>query len=267
MALSVVDLQESQLRALDDLCSGLTAQEWATPTDCPGWSVQDNLSHIVGTESTILGRPAPDHQPGEKPWIRNPIGAGNEVHVDFRRSWTPDKVLEEFRDIADERIKSIRALSPEDLAGESWTPIGQGTVADLLAIRVMDMWVHEQDIRRAIGKPGGLDGPIAEHVFGRHATAIPFVVGKKVAPPAGTTVVVEVTGPAGGTIAVATEGKRANRLDEIPDEPTVTLSMDLETFNCLCTGRGDPATHAKKVTITGDQPLGGRVVEQLNFMV
>lgn len=265
--LGVVEKLEMVFRSLDDLCSTLTPEEWATETECPGWSVQDNLSHIIGTESMILGRPAPEHDPGDKPWVRNPIGAGNEIHVDYRRSWPPEKVLDEYREVTGERIKAVQALDDAGLAAESWTPIGQGTVADLLAIRTMDIWVHEQDIRRAIGRPGSLDGPVAEHAFDRHATALPFVVGKKVSPPEGTMVVFEVTGPAGGTVAVGTDGKRASRLDAAPDDPTVRLSMDLETFNRLCTGRGDPADVGKNVSIEGDEELGRRIVASMNFMV
>jgi uncharacterized protein (TIGR03083 family) len=264
---SVVDLQETVFRSLDDLCSSLTPEEWKLETECPGWSVQDNLSHIIGTESTILGRPVPSHDPGDKPWVRNPIGAGNEVQVDYRRSWPPSKVLEEFRDVSGERVKAIRAMSDEDLAGDSWTPIGQGTVADLLAIRVMDCWVHEQDIRRAVGKPGSLDGPVAEHAFGRHSMALPFVVGKKVGAPDGTTVIFEITGPAGGVVGIGVEGKRANRLDAVPDSPDVKLIMDLQTFNRLCCGRGDPADVTGEVKIDGDEALGRKILDQQNFMV
>lgn len=265
--IGVVAKTEMAFRALDDLCSSLTPEEWSLPTDCPGWSVQDNLSHVVGTESMILGRPAPEHDPGEKEWIRNPIGASNEVQVDYRRSWPPEKVLEEYREVTGERIKAMKAYSDEDLKAESWTPVGQGTVEDLLAIRIMDIWVHEQDIRRAVGKTGGLEGPVAEHAFGRHSTAMPFIVGKKVAPPDGTTVVFEVTGPAGGTVAVGKEGKRAERLDEVPESPTVRLSMDLATFSCLCCGRGDPSALAEQVKIEGDTELGRKIVGELNFMI
>jgi uncharacterized protein (TIGR03083 family) len=265
--MGVIDLQEMQYRSIDDLCSSLAPEEWARETDCPGWSVQDNISHIIGTENMILGRPAPEHEPGDKPWVRNPIGAGNEVQVDYRRSWPAEKVLEEFREVSGERIKALRALGPEDLKGESWTPIGQGTVADLIAIRIMDMWVHEQDIRRAVGRPGGLEGPVAEHAFSRHLTALPFVVGKKVGLPEGSTVVFEVTGPAGGTVGIGTDGKRASRLDTVPDDPTVKLTMDLETFNRLCTGRGDASEIRKAVTVDGDRELGDRIIDQMNFMV
>ncbi len=261
---SVVALQEMAFNALDELCSSLTPDEWDKTTDCPGWSVKDNLSHIIGTESTILGRPAPDHDPGEKPWIRNPIGAGNEIHVDYRRSRTAADVLDEFREVTGERMKILRSMSEADLDGESWTPIGPGKVRDLVAIRVMDCWVHEQDMRRALGEPGNLTGPVAEHAFGRHAGAMAFVVGKKVAPPEGTTVVFDVADF--GEIPVIVEG-RARVLDTVPEDPTARLCMDLETYNCLCCGRGDPQGIGQSVKIEGDAALGSRVLENMNFMV
>lgn len=264
---SVVDKLEMQLKALDELCSSLSEAEWDAETECPGWSVKDNISHIIGTEHSILGNPPPQHDPGEKPWIKNPIGASNEIHVDYRRGRSGAEVLDELREVAAERLAAVKALSEDDLAAESWTPIGQGTVADLIAIRIMDMWVHEQDIRRAVGKPGNLEGPIAEHVVGRHATALPFVVGKKVGISEGTAVVFDVTGPAGREIAVTTDGKRAKQMDEVPTDPTVRLTMDLETFNRLCTGRGEVSEVASGVKIEGDEALGKRIVEQMNFMI
>ena len=37
------------------LCEGLTPEQWALPTDCPGWSVQDNVAHMIGTERMLAG--------------------------------------------------------------------------------------------------------------------------------------------------------------------------------------------------------------------
>jgi uncharacterized protein (TIGR03083 family) len=250
---------------LIELCSSLTPEQWGLDTDCPGWSVKDNISHISGTESMLLGRPAPDHEVGSKPWIRNPVGANNEVAVDYRRPWGPEKVLEELREVASERMNGLRALTDEELAADSWTPIGPGTLRDLLNIRVMDFWVHEQDIRRAVGKPGGLDTPVAAHAFGRHRTAIPFVVGKKAGAPDGTTVVVEVDGQE--PFGVRVDGKRASLTDDVPDAPDVKLSTDLDTFNRLCTGRGDPEPLKRKVRVSGDADLGARILDQINFMI
>ena len=47
-------------QALADVGAGLTEEDWKTPTDLPGWSVQDTLSHVIGTERLLEGLPAPD---------------------------------------------------------------------------------------------------------------------------------------------------------------------------------------------------------------
>ena len=261
---SVVELQKTAYKAIDDLCASLTDEEWDRPTECPGWTVKDNLSHIIGTESGFLGRPAPAHKVERKPWIRNDIGQLNEVQVDYRRSRTPPEVLAEFREVVLERTKQLDALTEDDLNADSWTPAGPGTLRDFLAIRVMDCWVHEQDMRRAVGKPGGYGNELAVHAFGRHSSAMPFVVGKKVAPPEGTIVVFDVEGFV--PLAVEMRAPRAGTVD-VPDEPTVTLHMDHETFTRLACGRGDNADVAENVKIEGDVALGRTVVASMNFMI
>jgi uncharacterized protein (TIGR03083 family) len=261
----VVELQIQVFRDIDALLGSLSDEDWQTETECPGWSVQDNVAHIIGTESMLLGRDAPAHDPGTKPWVHNPIGEGNEIQVDYRRTFTPQQVLDEYREVTSERISGLEQLTDAELGADSWTPVGPGTVRDLLAVRIMDCWVHEQDIRRAVGKPGGLEGPVAAHAFGRHRGAMGFVVGKKAGAPDGTTVVVDVAGQQ--PIAVAVEGKRANILSDAPADPDVRLSMDLETFNRLCCGRGPVDDVASGVKIEGDADLGRRIVQNMNFMI
>ena len=266
---AVVDNMERVWQAIDALCGTLTEQEWKTPTDCPGWSVQDQLSHIAGAEARILGRPAPEHTPSDLSHVKNEMGERNEATVDLRRSWTGAQVLEEFREMTAERLKILRAMSEDDFAAETQTPIGPGTMRLLLEIRIFDAWIHLQDMRRAVQRPGELEGPVAEHSIGRCTIAMPFVVGRKAQAPDGTTVVFDVTGAAGRTIAVGVDGKRANFLDTPPASPTVRLSMDVETFACLGCGRWDPdaTLQAGKVQLTGDTALGETIVRQMNFMV
>ena len=72
--------------SVSDLCADLTEDEWKTPTGCPGWSVQDNVSHLIDFESFALGRPRPDHSIGDLPHLKNDMGKINEVGVDARRS-------------------------------------------------------------------------------------------------------------------------------------------------------------------------------------
>ena len=46
--------------ALAEVCHELSDTEWALPTECPGWDVKDQLSHLIGIEQAIMGEPAPE---------------------------------------------------------------------------------------------------------------------------------------------------------------------------------------------------------------
>ena len=264
-----VDKMEAVWLSITALCGDFGEDEWKSPTDCPGWSVQDQLSHLVGSETRLLGHPAPDHVPQETGHAKNETGKRNEVLVDWRRSWPGAKVLEEFQEVTGQRLRLLQTMSADDFAAETETPIGPAPVRELLAIRIFDAWVHEQDIRRAVGRPGAMEGSVAAHAMGRMTMAMPYVVGRKVQPPDGTTVVVNVNGLAGRVFAIAVEGSRANFIPAMPVPPTASLSMDLETFACLACGRWDPAAvlDSGRVRIQGDNALGEAIVGQLNFMI
>ncbi|HMF82519.1 MAG TPA: maleylpyruvate isomerase family mycothiol-dependent enzyme [Acidimicrobiia bacterium] len=264
----LVDRLEEVWTSIDSMCANLNEEQWKTPTDLPGWSVQDNVVHISAIESTILGRPDPDHTPPDYDHVKNDAGQHNEVWVDSRRSWSGAQVLDEFREVTGARLRQLRGLTPSDFDAESWTPAGPGTVRDLLPFRIFDSWAHEQDIRRAVDQPCDFSSPAGELSFARVVSALPYVVGKKVAPPDGTTVVFDVTGSRPMTIAIGVDGGRAKPLSTAPERATVTLAMDAQTLACLGLGRWDPAAALDddQVTITGDEKLGRAVVGQMNFM-
>ncbi len=264
----LVDMMAHVWRSIEGLCESLSEEEWKIPTDCPGWSVQDQVAHLGGSESRILGNPAPDHTPAETGHVKSEGGMSNEVVVDYRRSWTGRQVLDEFRELTGQRMTDLRALSDEDFAAETETPLGPAPVSEFISIRIMDAWVHEQDIRRALGRPGELDGPTAAHALGRILRAMPFVVARRAQAPDGATVVFDVSGPAGRVLPVVVEGNRAREADEAPAEATVHIEMDAETFGCLGCGRWEPdeMLHTGRVQVQGDAALGEAIVRQMNIM-
>lgn len=252
---------------LGELCGGLSDDQWRAPTDCPGWDVKDQLSHIAGTESWLLGRPAPDHQLRSTQHVRNAIGQQNELQVDWRRSWSPAEVLADFNEVTAERLRVLEGYDDDDWERESFTPVGPGTVRDFMQIRIFDCWVHEQDIRRAVEIPGGLDDIVADHALGRILQAMPFVVGKKVRAPEGSTILFDLAEK--GSYGIEVVDGRAKMLDVPPDDPTARISTDFETFACLGCGRWDPGyvMDLGRVEIDGDEDLAYRVVDNLNFMI
>ena len=248
-------------RSIDELCTGLSEDDWKRPTGCPGWSVQDNLSHLIDYESFALGRPRPEHEVGPLPHTKNDMGVTNEVGVDARRSRPGAEVLAEFRDVTAERLAHLSTFTEDDLTREVTTPIGPGTMKDMLTLRVMDTWSHEQDIRRALGRPGHEDDPAVATTVAYFTGFMPFVIGKRAGAPEGSTVVVAVDRQP--PFAVQVIDGRATAV-AVPEDPTVTLHMGPVDFDALVCGRADARPDA--VQIIGDEALGKAVVAGLGFM-
>jgi uncharacterized protein (TIGR03083 family) len=265
----LIDMLREVWSSMTELGEQLGEGDWKTPTDVPGWTVQDNLVHITSMEWRMLGRPAPDHEVADGlPHVKNDIGRTNEVFVDSRRALNGAEALDEFREVTTARLAQLRAYGPDDFAADSWTPVGPGTVRDLLPFRVFDSWVHEQDMRRAVARPGDLDGAVAENALERIVASMGFIVGKRVAPPDGTTVHFGISGPFARTFTVAVSGGRARLVDELDGPPTATIATDGETFVRLTCGRVDPAEalDSGRIHLGGDVALGRRVVDELNFL-
>jgi uncharacterized protein (TIGR03083 family) len=267
---TMVELLDTVWRSTAALGAGLDEEQWKRPTEVPGWSVQDNLTHVTALEWRLLGRPEPEHAvAGDLPHIKNDFGRSNEVFVDSRRTLTGQQALDEFVEVTGARLAQLRSFGPDDFGADSFTPVGPGTVRDLLPFRIFDSWVHEQDMRRAAGVPGHLDGPVADASFERVVGAMPFVVGKKAGSPDGATVVFDLSAPLPRAFAIGVEGGRAKRLDAVPAGPTVTITGDGETFVRVACGRVEPADAlaAGHLRVTGDEALGRKIVESLNFLI
>ncbi len=265
----MVDLLRTEWSTLAEVGDSLSDDDWDRGTDLPGWTVRDNLSHIIGTELQLLGEsPAP--LPGDPPaHVKNPIGEMNEAWIQERRGRSGAAVLAEFKDVTARRLAALDGFTDAQWDQEMPGPTGIVPYSEFINIRVMDSWVHEQDIRRAVGRPGNISGPVADHSLARYEPAMGFVVGKKAGAAEGQSVVFDLTGVQGRTIAVQVVDGRAQVSGDPPSEPTVKLTMDAETWWCLSLGRwdGESVLAQGKVAIDGDQDLGSAVVTNLAFMI
>lgn len=250
--------------SISALCADLAEQQWKTMTDCPGWTVQDTLSHLIGVERMMIGLPLTKHRAEQGAHVKNPIGEFNEHEVDVRRSLTGAEVLAEWNELIEDSKDFLEDAGDEYFDRETMTPTGPGTMADFLHIRVLDCWAHEQDMRRAVGKPGNESSPAAEHTIDRLLRTIPIVVGKRAKTPEGRGVVIEITGPVRRSVPVLVTNGRAAVVDSVSD-PIASLKMDSNTFCALAMGRVDPLSAT--VDIVGDQELGKAITTNFNMMI
>ena len=240
-----------------DLLADLSPEELSKQTDCPEWSVLDVLAHLAAIESD-LAQAEPVAAGGSTGEMTSAL---TERGVRDRAGRSREELLHELRTAVSARAAQLSDLpaDPQHLAstgsmGLSWT------WERLLRNRVVDVWVHEQDIRRAVGRPGGMQAPgahVSTHTF---AAALPYVVGKKVGAVPGTTVALEVTGPAAATVAVRVDESGRARLTDLA-AVDVRLVLDTETFTLLAAGRR--RADDVDVRVEGDADLGRRVLDQL----
>lgn len=264
-----IDLLADTWSALSGVGHQLTDTDWRLPTECPGWTVQDNLAHLVGLERMLQGKPMPPAVAGPGPHVRNDLGHVNEAWVESLRASSGAEVLEQFDIVAAERLAELAALSPEAWDAPAETPAGRDTYRGFMGLRAFDSWVHEQDIRRAAAHAGHLDGPAAEHSVDHVAKFVPYVVAKRSAAPDGTVVRWTLTGPVERTLTVAVHDGRGALVDDGSGEAAVSITSDSETFVCLLCGRwtAEKALSEGRVTVAGDTTTARSVLDHAGVMI
>jgi uncharacterized protein (TIGR03083 family) len=250
-----IDAWVQTLDATITLGDSLTPEQWAAQTECPEWTVKDVYSHLVGGELWMAeGHPPPNQ--GLATIAGRP--------VEQRRDADADSVLAELREVFDLRRRQLEA-DPPDPTEPAVTAYGAPvTLGILLSHRAFDAWVHEQDIRRAVGSPGNLGTPAAQVAYLILISAMPRVVAKLAAAPAGSSVRLVVDGPVAfdDLITVDDSGRAHLQPGAGPTvEPTVALRTDWETFSRLAAGRIAPDTSG--VSVSGDRDLGERILAHI----
>ena len=256
--------------SIEDLVDSLDEQQWAVSSPLPGWDVRDNVSHIVGTEAMLLGIANPDVSIDRdaSSHVRNDIGEFNEVWVDHLRSVPVADVHALFRDYTAQRRAALNAVSDDEWNAETFTPAGKDTYGRFMQIRVFDCWLHEQDIRDAVGVPGHEVGLAVSVTLDEMTTAMGFVVGKKAKVETGESVTFALTDGGETVREIHVEvDERAGVVDELDGLATTTLTMPIGVMTRLCAGRVDLDDVRDQVSASGDAAVGDRVLANLNYTI
>ena len=225
-----------------DLARACSPHDLAQPTECPGWTVHDQISHVVGVEAWLGGHRDPRVEVPPYEHIRNDLGKKVEYAVEVRRSRTGTELVTELERVLAQRLQTLSDPMLTDssiVAG----PFGPEQAATVLLMRVFDIWTHEQDIRSALGRPGNLDSAAAGVCVGSVMVQLPRLIAKHAAIEPGQVVVIDVTGPVvarqGFLVELDEQGRPRGRAisDRLPDRPTTTISLSTEAFTRRAAGR------------------------------
>ncbi|MFF3783072.1 maleylpyruvate isomerase family mycothiol-dependent enzyme [Streptomyces sp. NPDC001933] len=261
------DAWTHSIESIAELVKPLAEGEWNRRTPCPAWSVRDIVSHVIGMECEQLGDPRPIHSlPRDLYHVQSDFARYMEMQVDVRRHHTAPEMTSELEYTIIRRARQLRneTRDPETMVR---APLGAEQTLELaLRMRVFDVWVHEQDLRATLGRPGNLDSPGATVVRDTLLEALPKVVAKDAGAPASSAVVLDVHGPLEFLRTVRVDAEGRGSVDGSPSlGPAVTLAMDWETYYRLACGRVRAAAVAEQIKVEGDQELATAILQ--NFAV
>jgi uncharacterized protein (TIGR03083 family) len=241
-----------------DVGRGLSEAQWEAPSLCPGWRTKDALIHVTAIEIGF----ADWGEDRSKP----PFPAINAKVAEFDQR-PGAEIIEEFARITRRRLDQLATMGDDELDAATWTAEGPGTYRRYMEIRVFDHWVHEQDVRVPLGRPGPLDddGLAARRSLDEAHLVLGYLVGKRAGAPQGSSVSIHVNGPLARSMHALVDG-RARVVPELADS-TAEVTVDFHTFMMLCCGRIDPGGPLAdgRVQLAGDRELAERVARNLAF--
>lgn len=268
----LVDAFEQTVQAIIDLGHTCSAADFEKPTACPGWTVKDQFSHVAGLETWFDGGKVPSLTLPPLAHVRAGTSEFIELFVEERRSYDGLDVVGELEDVLARRLTTLRdpAFTAETTMKGLTRPGPAGTV---MRFRLTDVWVHEQDIREALGRPGHLDSAGAAGFVSVLFSALPKIVARDAAVPLGETVILDVTGPVVGRAGVrVVEGEdgrvhgeelfTGDTSDESP-APGQTTSITLSTDALTRRGAGRRSVDDLTFSVHGDEQVARRVLEHL----
>ena len=255
---------------LRTVLTGLTDDEWAEPSACEGWRVQDVLAHVTSNQKEFVDpTPAPD-----EPMPAMTAEQAMEALVAPRKDWTSSELLAEYDRYADAWFGVLDAMQAEPTASTEGPLADLGTypmhmVANAFAF---DHYCH---LRVDLLQPTGpLAADIGEVTDDELRPGIEWMLAgipqmqPGVLPPVVTRPLgLRLTGPGGGewTISPSGEGDDGELTiaEGIAVDAAATVESSAHDFVRWGTQRCDWRDCS---TVTGDEAYAAVVLDTLNIV-
>lgn len=146
----VVEAVQRQRARSVAMLRSLTEEQW-NATALPGWRVREVVGHLVASdEGALTGRML---RVGLRPTDDGGLAAveaWNETQVHRWSDKPPAQILDGLEKWGRRIVRTFKAAPATVLRRRIPMPFGKVPLLYLGQLRVLDEWVHEQDIRRAL---------------------------------------------------------------------------------------------------------------------
>ncbi|MGQ0466666.1 MAG: maleylpyruvate isomerase family mycothiol-dependent enzyme [Sporichthyaceae bacterium] len=243
------------------LLRDLSEDEWARPSRCEGWTVQDVVSHMGaaahGTFGLLIVKLA----------LGKDIEEANDADSAKRKTWAPAKVRKEYENWS-KRLPPVQALlqkPPLRKLPIKVAEVGTYPAYLLTSAFVFDHGLHARyDIASALGRT--MPKPDANRVAVSNEwmlAGLGAMSGDRLSWLDGR-VQLNLVGPGGGTFAIAQGKKRVVASSGTAADAAVTIEGPAESFPEWGTGR--TSWREAGIALKGDEALGTRFLDTMRII-
>jgi uncharacterized protein (TIGR03083 family) len=258
---------------LMSLLHGLGEADWSRPTACALWSVKDIAAHLLDTSLRRLsfGRdgldPTPDQAISSYADLVAYLNRLNAQWIAASRRLSP-RVLTQLLDATAQEVQAyLESLDPMARAGfgVAWAGQESSPVWFDIGREYTERWLHQQQIREAVGAPGLTSREWLHPALDIFVRALPHTY-RGVAAAAGQSIRVEIQGDAGGiwTLVRAPDGWGLFTGGDGP--PTARVGLDQGAAWKLFSKGISPDAARRIIRIEGDRRLGEPLLGALAVM-
>ncbi|MGH3855502.1 MAG: maleylpyruvate isomerase family mycothiol-dependent enzyme [Pseudonocardiaceae bacterium] len=259
---------EHDRAVLISLLKGLRPAEWQQPTGCAPWLVRDVVAHMLGTDLSRLARTRDSHL-SDRPRPEEPLA--NFIHR-FNQDWvaavsrvSPVLLVDLFETTSPQVLRMWRDLDLDALGGPvTWAGFDPAPAWLDCAREFTEYWVHQQQIRDAVGQPD-TGGPTAVRtVLDTFLRAVAHTLAHR-QDAEGTVLRINVVGPGGGTWSWRRSKNQWRWASDGPDA-TTTLTTDPDTLWRLCVRGIEPSEARQRSAVRGNTELADAALQIVSII-
>jgi uncharacterized protein (TIGR03083 family) len=250
------------------LLRDLDAADWSAPTVCPAWNVKDIALHIIGDDLSLLSVARDGDRSGllpahDRATLTELLNRKNDEWVSATRGLSPALVSGLLEWTGREMAAYHQSI---DLGGNGmvgWASDGAVPMWFDVAQDLTEHWLHQQQIRDAVSRPGLRDAEWLAIILRTLVWALPHHYAP-VDASAGTRLSVSISGPGGGEWVV-TRHENAWELDEnAVDNAAARVDISSDDAWRLFSGG---LTDGRAIKATGDPLLIAHFARTRAFLV
>jgi Mycothiol maleylpyruvate isomerase N-terminal domain len=244
----------------------LSADEWAMPSDCDGWRVQDVIAHMANVCRSVV-------DPGAlPPGVPGDLEATQAAQAEAHREWTAEEVLSDYEDVSANALEIVVGLQAPGMA-ETMIPIENAGHYPLHMVVNAFAFDHYCHLRFDVLRPNGpVDRPVPPSDDTRLGASLEWLLAglPQMAADAMRSTVTQpvalaLTGPGGGTWTI--KPALDNGLVEVVDgeDGAVAAMITSSTDDFIVWATHRRPWSERSIELGGDEAYAAQVAEAIHL--